>query len=65
MRVSGIGASQRHFGRRLVSCLVAYAFALQMVLFAFAAPAVAGHASDEEALAAGLPAAPVRREEPA
>ena len=54
MRVSGIGASQRHFGRRLVSCLVAYAFALQMVLFAFAAPAVAGHASDEEALAAGL-----------
>jgi len=67
VRVSGIGASQRHFGRRLVSCLVAYAFALQMVLFAFAAPAVAGHASDEEALAAGLclhdksaPAAPAQ-----
>jgi hypothetical protein len=54
MRVSGIGAERRHLGRRLVSCLVAYAFALQMVLFAFAAPAVAGLTSDEEALAAGL-----------
>jgi hypothetical protein len=54
MRMSAIGAGQRHFGRRLVSCLVAYAFALQMVLFAFAAPAVAGLTSDEKALAAGL-----------
>src|SRR5215469_11860508 len=53
-RVSDTGAGQRHIGRRLVSCLVAYAFALQMVLFAFAAPAVAGLTSDEEALAAGL-----------
>lgn len=54
MRVSGIGAGQRHIGRRLVSCLVAYAFALQMVLFAFAAPAIAGLTSDEGALVAGL-----------
>jgi len=54
MRVSGIGAGERHIGRRLVSCLVAYAFALQMVLVAFAAPAVAGVASDQDALAAGL-----------
>src|SRR5262249_17355234 len=54
IRVSGIGAGKRHIGRRLVSCLVAYAFALQMLLFAFAAPAVAGLTSDEEALAPGL-----------
>jgi hypothetical protein len=54
MRVSGIGAGQRHIGRRLVSCLAAYAFALQMVLIAFAAPAIAGVTSDEAALAAGL-----------
>ena len=52
--MSNIGARQRHIGRRLVSCLVAYAFALQMVLFAFAAPAIAGLTSDEDALAAGL-----------
>lgn len=37
-----------------MSCLVAYAFALQMVLFAFAAPAVAGVSADQDALAAGL-----------
>jgi hypothetical protein len=37
-----------------VSCLVAYAFALQMVLVAFAAPAVAGFSTDQDALAAGL-----------
>jgi hypothetical protein len=52
--VSGIGAGQRHIGRRLVSCLAAYAFALQMVLVAFAAPPVAGVISDEAAFAAGL-----------
>jgi hypothetical protein len=67
MRVSGIGAGQRHIGRRLVSCLAAYAFALQMLLVAFAAPAVAGVTSDAEALSAGLclhdksaPAAPAQ-----
>jgi hypothetical protein len=54
MRVSGIGARHRHIGRRLVSCLVAYAFALQMVLFAFAAPAAAGLTADEAALAASV-----------
>lgn len=52
--MSGIGTRPRHIGRRLVSCLVAYAFALQMVLFAFAAPAVAGFSADQDALAAGL-----------
>lgn len=40
--------------RRLASCLVAYAFALQMVLFAFAAPAVAGLAADQDAFQASL-----------
>jgi hypothetical protein len=54
MVMSGKGAGQRHIGRRLVSCLVGYAFALQMVLFAFAAPAIAGLTSDQGALAAGL-----------
>ena len=67
MRVSGIGADQRPMWRRLVSCLVAYVFSLQVVLFAFAAPAVAALTSDEAALAAGLclhdksaPAAPAQ-----
>jgi hypothetical protein len=53
-RVSGIGIRRRQTGRRLVSCLVAYAFALQMVLFAFAAPAAAGLTADEAALAASV-----------
>ena len=52
--MSGIGAGQRHIGRRLVSCLVAYAFALQMVLFAFATPVIGGVTADADALAAGL-----------
>lgn len=52
--MSGIDHRQRHVGRRLVSCFVAYAFALQMVLFAFAPPAIAGLTADEGALAAGL-----------
>ena len=51
--MSGIGV-QRRVWRRLVSCLVAYAFALQMVLFGFAAPAMSGLAADQDALAAGL-----------
>jgi hypothetical protein len=53
VRVSGIGLRRRVW-RRLVSCLAAYAFALQMVLFAFAAPAMSGFAGDQDALAAGL-----------
>jgi hypothetical protein len=51
--VSVIGV-HRHIWRRVVSGLVAYAFALQMVLFAFAAPAVAGRAADQDALSAGV-----------
>lgn len=40
--------------RRLVSCLAAYAFVLQMVLVAFAAPAIAGLAADGDVLGAAL-----------
>ena len=54
MRVSDLGIRRRHIGRRLVSCLVAYVFALQMVLFAFATPAAAGFAADQDALSAGV-----------
>jgi hypothetical protein len=53
MRVSGIGLRQRRVWRQLVSCLAAYAFALQMVLFAFAAP-VAGLAADQAVLSGAL-----------
>ena len=52
--MSGIGLRQRRVWRRLVSCLAAYAFALQMVLFAFAAPAVPGLGADQDALNAAL-----------
>jgi hypothetical protein len=45
---------QRRVWRRLVSCLAAYAFALQMVLVAFAAPATSGLAGDQAALSAAL-----------
>ena len=51
--MSGIGL-QRHIWRRLVSCAVAYVFALQMVLVAFAAPAFAGLAAGQDALSAAL-----------
>jgi DUF2946 family protein len=51
--VSGIGV-QRCVWRRLVSCLAAYAFALQMVLFGFAAPPLAGLAADQDALVSAL-----------
>jgi hypothetical protein len=40
--------------RRLASCIVAYAFALQMVLLAFAAPPVPGLGADQGALNAAL-----------
>jgi hypothetical protein len=40
--------------QRFVSCLAAYAFALQMVLVAFAAPTIAGLATDQDALGAAL-----------
>jgi Protein of unknown function (DUF2946) len=51
--VSGIGPRQRRVWRQLVSCLAAYAFALQMVLVAFAAPAISG-LSTADALSAAL-----------
>ena len=52
--MSGIGLRQRRVWRRLVSCLAAYAFALQMVLFAFAAPPVPALGADRGALNAAL-----------
>src|SRR4029077_17576183 len=48
------GLRQRRVWRRLVSCVAAYAFALQMVLFAFAAPPAPGLGADEGALNAAL-----------
>ena len=52
--MSGIGPRRQRVWRRLVSCLLAYAFALQMVLLAFAMPAIAGLAADQDALSAAL-----------
>jgi hypothetical protein len=52
--VNGIGLRQRRVWRRLVSCLAAYAFALQIVLLAFAAPPVPGLGADQAALNAAL-----------
>jgi len=52
--VSGIGPRQRRVWRQLVSCLIAYAFALNVVLFAFAMPATSGLAADQDALSAAL-----------
>jgi hypothetical protein len=52
--VSSIGLRQRRVWRQLVSCIAAYVFALQMVLFAFAAPAIAGLTPDQNALSAAL-----------
>jgi hypothetical protein len=40
--------------RQLVSCVIAYAFALQLVLVGLAAPHGAAFAASEDALAAGL-----------
>jgi hypothetical protein len=48
------GFRQRGVWRRLVSCLAAYAFALQMVLLAFAASPVPGLGTDQGALNAAL-----------
>ena len=52
--MNGIGLRQRRVWRRLVSCLAAYAFALQMVLLASAAPPVPGLGADQAALNAAL-----------
>jgi len=48
------GFRQRGVWRQLASCSVAYAFALQMVLLAFAAPTVPGLGADQGALNAAL-----------
>jgi hypothetical protein len=53
-RVSGIGVKQARMWRRLLSCAVAYAFALQIVLLSFVAPAIAAAPADQDVLAAGL-----------
>jgi hypothetical protein len=52
--VSTIDDRRRHVWRRLVSCLAAYAFALQMVLLAFTVAPAAGLGADQDALSAGL-----------
>lgn len=52
MSISGL--QQRRTGRQLTSCLIAYAFALQLVLLGFAAPRIAALAADRDALSAGL-----------
>lgn len=48
------GFRQRGVWRQLASCIVAYAFALQMVLLAFAASPVPGLGADQGALNAAL-----------
>ena len=52
--MSVMGFRQRRVWRQLVSCLAAYALALQMLLVAFAAPPVAGLGADQDALTAAL-----------
>jgi hypothetical protein len=52
--VSGMGLRQRRTWRQFVSCLAAYALALQIVLFGFAAPVIAAPGPDQDVLAAGL-----------
>jgi hypothetical protein len=50
-----IGFRRRRTWRRLTSCVIAYAFALQVALFGLAAPRLAAFAADQDALsAAGL-----------
>jgi hypothetical protein len=51
VRVTGF--DRRRTGRQLVSCAVAYVFALQVVLFGFAPPALA-LAADQDVITAGL-----------
>ena len=48
------GFRQRRVFWRLASCVAAYAFALQMLLAAFAAPPVPGLGADQDALYAAL-----------
>jgi hypothetical protein len=49
-----MGFQHRRIWRQLASCLVAYAFALQLVLLGFAAPQIAAPAVDRDVLSAGL-----------
>jgi hypothetical protein len=44
----------RRVWRQLVSCVIAYAFALQLALVGLAAPRVAAFAGDQDVLTAGL-----------
>jgi hypothetical protein len=52
--VSITGLQHGRTWRQLTSCLIAYAFALQLVLLGFAAPRIAALAADPDALSAGL-----------
>jgi hypothetical protein len=49
-----IGSRPRRPWRRLTSCVVAYAVALQIALFGLATPRVAALAADQDALSVGL-----------
>jgi hypothetical protein len=53
-RVRFTGFQHKRTWRQLVSCVVAYAFALQLVLFGFAAASALAHTADQDVLAAGL-----------
>jgi hypothetical protein len=52
--VSIIGLQRRRTWRRLVSCVVAYAFALHVALFGFAAARAATLAGDQDTLGVAL-----------
>jgi len=53
LRVSVMGIRRARMWRQVIGCLVAYAFALQVVLLGFGAP-VAAPVADQEALTAAL-----------
>jgi hypothetical protein len=52
--MSANGSRRKRAWRQLTSCVVAYAFALQMALFGLAAPRPAAFAAGQDALSAGL-----------
>jgi hypothetical protein len=52
--VSITGLQQRRTWRQLTSCLIAYAFAVQVALFGLAAPRLAALTADQDVLSAGL-----------
>jgi hypothetical protein len=49
-----MGLRQRRTWRQLTSCIIAYAFALQIVFLSFAAPPIGSLATDPDVLTAAL-----------